>query len=131
MNIAQKIILFLGLSIVLLFAYVPYKTIMYEWSDYNTTNKEFHGEKLIAKEWVEFHNICEPPNSVILFGEEAWADKAQGMVKPIEIIKERDYSTQLSLIGAEIAVIVLLCFLFKTKSKNLSLETGNSIQKIS
>jgi hypothetical protein len=113
MNMAQRLVLLLGLIIIVSIFYAPYTATKYrierEWF-YGGKN---HIDKVLLYEWVEFNFVFAPPLSEAILS----FDSAIGYQKYLTY-KQRDYIMQLSIISGDILAIAILFFVFKTKQKN-------------
>jgi hypothetical protein len=107
MNIAQRIIMFLGLIIVVSLIIVPYN--IQKFDIHVPANKVADLVGSPEYEWYEFHNIFTPPKSILYLDVDNY--------NRYTILSKRDYIVQLTVILSEIVIILTLFFVFKTKKK--------------
>lgn len=128
MNIAQKIVIMLGLSVIVTMFYAPYKVehhyTEYEWEFEQKVwgkdarlNSEADGEwkwkkkKTTLYEWVEFHLVFAPPLRQHLEKETVGDNRKMQIIT----YKQQDYMLQVTMIIGELILVAMLFFLFKTK----------------
>lgn len=133
MNIAQKIVIMLGLSVIVTMFYAPYKVEKHYTEYYKIFERKVWGQdtgsaldrlysgadgewnwkkkKTTLYEWVEFHLVFAPPLRQHLEKE------AVGDNRKMQIItyKQQDYMLQVTMIIVELIFVAMLFFLFKTK----------------
>lgn len=141
MNIAQKIVLVLGLSVIATMFYAPYKVERRNIEYYRAFERKVWGKdaepsrrsfyynapegdwiwkvkKITMYEWVEFHIIFTPPQSQNL-DKETVRDNSKFQ---IITFKRQDFNLQLTMIAGEIILVAILFFVFKTR-KSSSLQS--------
>lgn len=134
MNIAQKIVIVLGLSVIVTMFYAPYKVEKHYTEYYKTFERKVWGQDTgsaldrlysgadgewkwkkkkttLLYEWVEFNFVFTPPLSQNLEIESI----RDGVKKRIVTYKQQDYMLQVTMIIGELILVAMLFFLFKTK----------------
>jgi hypothetical protein len=125
MNIAQRLILLLGLTIVIPIIIVPYRVTVYKDTVWDGRTNDDMIKEASRKDWIavteriEFHNIFTPPLSktAVYDGSNyGWQDIYR------IVYRERDYILQGSIMLGELSVLTVLFFLFKLRSKKEAVQ---------
>ena len=133
MNIAQKIVIVLGLSVIVTMFYAPYKVEKHNTEYYKTFERKVWGQdrsdyvegigflqdgewkwkkkKTTLYEWVEFHLVFAPPLRQHLEKETVGDNRKMQIIT----YKQQDYMLQVAMIIGELILVAMLFFLFKTK----------------